>query len=248
MDIAPIATTVFLCLLYIGLLVVLTAITKNWWIFALLAYALVVLIAGAIAGTIILGEHFLAILVLPFLPFDVLITAIQHRRLKNYLKKFKQNEPAETVLFLGHPKWSKLEAWTKPNFYKGEVQAIVEYLKTKEQDFSFYPNAGFDEVEKIMADKSVKEVYFLGHGDSRVFKLSDDYHLYYCDFNNPKYRKELVHQVHCGNKYGKSLYEYVVPKENWGNCFLIRKLITSWRIKKEFKKKTADIKKAQTRR
>ncbi len=243
MNIAPVVVTVVLCLIYVALIFILTALTRNWWIWVVLIYSLVVLFAGAIAGAIILGEHFMAILVFPLLPIDVLITAIQHRRLRNYLKRFKQNKPAEAVLFLGHPKWSKFEAWVKPNFYKGEVKSIVGYLNEKGQDFSFYPTADFDEVEKIMADRSVKEVYFLGHGNSHAFKLSDDCDIYYCDFNDPKYGKELVHQVHCGTKHGKSLYEYVVPKENWGDCFLIRKLITSCQIKREFRKKTADIKK-----
>jgi hypothetical protein len=110
-------------------------------------------------------------------------------------------------------------------------------MDAKEQDFSFYPDADFNDVEKIMSDKTIKEVYFLGHGDSHSFKLNTDEILYYCDFNDPKYSKEFVHQVHCGTPHGKSLIDYVVPEKNRNKCFLFRKPIDSLDVKKEFKKK-----------
>ncbi len=93
-----------------------------------------------------------------------------------------------------------------------------------------------------MVDKDIKEVYFVGHGDSHSFKLKGDKVLYYCDFNDPvKYGKEFVHQVHCGTSYGKSLIDYVVPKENRAKCFFFGKQINSNDIEKEFKRRIRDI-------
>ena len=92
-----------------------------------------------------------------------------------------------------------------------------------------------------MSDKNIKEVYFFGHGSSHVFQLNTDDILYYCDYNNNKYGKEYVHQVHCGTKDGKSLVDYVVPEENKKGCFLIRKSINGFDIVKEFKRKTKNL-------
>jgi hypothetical protein len=162
---------------------------------------------------------------------------IEEYKIKKYLKKFKQNTPEEVVLILGHSDWTKLEAWVKPNSSLSEIKIIVELLNKKGQIFSFYPNASLKDVEEIMSNNEIKEVYLLGHGSSHIFQLGTDDILYYCEFNNSKYGKEFVHQVHCGTPDGKSLVDYVIPEENKKGCFLIRKPITGITIEKEFKKK-----------
>ncbi|MHB9019829.1 MAG: hypothetical protein ACYC3G_03090, partial [Minisyncoccota bacterium] len=160
---------------------------------------------------------------------------IANYRFNKFLNKYKQNIPAKTVLILGHSNWRDVEFWTKVNFTIGELKPIIKFLELKTPDFSFYPNATFEDVEKIMANKNVREVYFLGHGDCHVFKLSPNQPLYYCDFNNEKYKKDYIHQVHCGDKYGKRLIDYVVPEENRNKCFSFKRVITSFRIRREFK-------------
>jgi hypothetical protein len=174
----------------------------------------------------------------------VIIYPINNYLSAQYLKKFKKNVPAHTVIILGQTDWFKLEGWLKTNFLKDEIEALVCYLKAKKQDFSFYTSASLEEVEKIMADKIIKEVYFFGHGDSHRFQLKTDEILYYCEFNNPKkYGKEFVHQVHCGTVDGKSLIDYVVPMENREKCFLFRKPINNSDIRNEFKKRTNGVEK-----
>jgi hypothetical protein len=166
-----------------------------------------------------------------------IVIPIEQYRIKRYLKKFKQNNPTEVAVVLGHSDWTKLEEWTKPNSSLKELKLLVKYLETKKQDFSFYPKANFEDVEKIMSNKNIKEVYFLEHGSSHVFQLNTDDILYYCEFNNERYGKDYVHQVHCGTPDGKSLVDYVVPEKNKSGCFLIRKPITGYRIEKEFKQR-----------
>lgn len=174
-------------------------------------------------------------------PILLVVMPIERYFIKRYLAQFKQNKPAEVVVILGHPNWFKLEGWLKPIFMKGEIKYLVKYLEAKKQDFSFYPNANFAEVEKIMADKKIKEVYFFGHGNSHEFQLGTDEMLYYCDFGNPKYGKQFVHQVHCGDPYGKSLLDYVAPEKNRAKCFFFRKPINSRDIVKEFKRRTKEL-------
>lgn len=180
------------------------------------------------------GFQFLYILVAPLMPFFMLISQYG---IKRYLKNFKQNKPEEVVIIMGHSDWTKLEAWVKPNYFLSEIKILVKYLQTKKQDFSFYTHATINDVENIMKNKNIKEVYFLGHGSSHAFQLKTDSILYYCEFNNPIYGKDFVHQVHCGTSHGKSLADYVVPEENRKGCFLVRKSITGPFIEKQFKNK-----------
>lgn len=184
------------------------------------------------------GFQFLYILTAPLTPFFMLVSQFF---IKRYLKKFKQNTPEEVVIVMGQSDWTKLEGWVKPNFFLSEIQVLVKYLQTKKQRFSFYTHASLEDVEEIMRDNSIKEVYFLGHGSSHLFQLKTDVILYYCEFNNPVYGKEFVHQVHCGTSHGKSLVDYVVPEKNRSGCFLVRKAINGPFIEKQFKYKIADL-------
>lgn len=184
------------------------------------------------------GRQFLYIL---FGPVIAIITPIRSYRIKRYLKNYKQNQPADVAIVLAHSNWTMLEAWIKPNFCLKELKLLVKYLKAKRQDFSFYPNASFGVVEKIMSDNLIKEVYFWGHGSSHTFQLGTNNILYYCEFNNSKYGKDFVHQIHCGTEDGKSLIDYVVPKENQAKCFFFRKPINSFNIEKEFKRRTKNF-------
>jgi len=172
-----------------------------------------------------------------FAPLIALIQSLENYSSKRYLKNFNQNVPAEVVVVLGRSNWFKLESWFKSNYLKSELESLVRTLKAEKKDFSFYPNANFKDLEKIMSNRGIKEVYFWGHGDSHTFQLNTDEILYYCDFNDPKYGKEYVHQVHCGTPHGKSLIDYVVPEKNRAKCFLFRKPINSFYIQKEFKRR-----------
>jgi hypothetical protein len=174
-----------------------------------------------------------------FAPIFLLMWIWQHFSVKRYLRKnkFKINIPAETVVILGHSNWFLLEGWLKPIFFVSEIKQLVKTMRVENRNFSFYPNASLTEVEKIMSDIDITEVYFLGHGSSHEFQLGTDEILYYCDFNDQKYIKQFVHQVHCGDKYGKSLIDYVVPEENRARCFFFREPINGPTVIKELKKR-----------
>jgi hypothetical protein len=73
--------------------------------------------------------------------------------------------------------------------------------------------------------------------------LNTDEYLYYCDFNDSqKYGKSFVHQVHCGTPEGKSLVQFVVPKENHEACFFFSESINYYDIKREFEKRITEAK------
>lgn len=184
------------------------------------------------------GLEFLYICVAPMIAVTL---PFQNYLSRRYIKQFKQNVTTDVVIILAYSNWFKLEAWIKPNYISSELKNLVKLLQAKQQDFSFHIGASVAEVEKIMADKNIKEVYFVGHGTSHVFQLNTDDILYYCDFNDIRYGKEFVHQIHCGTKGGKSLVDYVVPENNRNGCFLIRKSINGYDIEKEFNRKIKDL-------
>jgi len=225
---------IFLFFAYIIALI--SPLLKGFSTKAIVSVIFVHLFFVIIYGLVYFGYDFIQFF---FSPILVIIYPINNYLSTQYLKKFKQNIPAHTVVILGQTDWFKLEGWLRTNFLKDELEALVRCIKSRKQDFSFYTNASFKDIEKIMADKSIKEVYFFGHGDSHRFQLKTDEILYYCEFNNSeKYGKEFVHQVHCGTPDGKSLIDYVVPAENKAKCFFFRKPINNSDIKKEFKRRT----------
>jgi hypothetical protein len=217
----------------------------EWHSFWLIFYTN--LVAVVVVGILFFSDYLiyaLCALIAPVgIPVVVLSTLYENHLVNKFLKKQPKNALAEVAIVLGHPNWSKTEAWFKMNSARGELKRLVELLQVKKQTFSFYPNATQQDVQGIMADKSIKEVYFMGHGSSHKFQLSTDDILYYCDFNDVKYGKEFVHQVHCGTPDGKSLVDYVVSEENKAGCFFVRKLIRPDQIHKEFKRRIKTLKK-----
>jgi energy-coupling factor transporter transmembrane protein EcfT len=220
-------TKLVLFLFYVISLVCIWMLGRHWWdvVFVHLFFVL-------IFSIFYFGGQFLWFF---FAPLIAIFLPVQTYFINRYLRNYNQNIPAEAVVVLGRYNWFKMEAWVKPNFFKDEIALLVKLLESKRQNFSFYPDANFEDVEKIMSNRNIKEVYFFGHGDSHTFQLNNDYILYYCDFNDFKYGKEFVHQVHCGDPYGKSLIDYIVPKENRAKCFLFRKSISLNDIKKELR-------------
>ncbi len=228
----------FKLLIYFAYIIYLISVllsVRNVW---LMLYAHLIIIT--IFSLYYFGRDFFYILLSPIW---IVVYPLQLAKVKYYLKKFSTNTPKETVVVLAHSNWRKLEAWVKPNYFFSEIKLLAKYLKTKGSDFSFYTQAGLDDVNEIMRNDSIKEVYFYGHGSSHVFQLGTDEILYYCEFGNGKYSKDYVHQMHCGTEDGKSLVDYVVPEENKNECFLIRKSITALTIEKVLKKKMKEISK-----
>ncbi|MDD3663086.1 MAG: hypothetical protein PHT84_04435 [Candidatus Pacebacteria bacterium] len=178
-----------------------------------------------------------------FSPLIALFSIVNEYQTRKYLKRFNLNKFEEVVIVLGHSDWNKLEAWIKPNFSVYELKVLVEYLVKRNVKFSFFNKAKIEDVNKIMENKNIKEVYFYGHGDSHTFQLCTDSYLYYCEFNNEKCSKEFVHQMHCGTKHGKSLIDYVISEKNKDKCFLARKPINGFFIEKYLKKEIKKIKK-----
>ena len=94
-------------------------------------------------------------------PLILVLGPIQKIITSQYIKKFKQNVPAEVVIILGYPNWLTLEGWLKPIFLKGEIKALVKYLTVKKQDFSFYPKATLMDVENNEQSKNQRSIFLL---------------------------------------------------------------------------------------
>jgi hypothetical protein len=92
-----------------------------------------------------------------------------------------------------------------------------------------------------MFDQEVREIFFVGHGDSHTFVLNLDDDIFYCDFNDIRCQKDLVQQFHCGTRTGKSLVEYVVSEDNWKDCFFPRHEVKSSDMDKFLKEKIKEL-------
>lgn len=149
----------------------------------------------------------------------------------------KVNIPAEMTVILPGVDWGKLRAWVKLNSHLDEIRAVVAFAKTRGRDCSLFIGPDFAEVERIMADKNVREVCFVGHGGAHFFRLNTTDLLPYCVFaDREKYGKDFVHQIHCGTQYGKRLIDYVVPEANRAQCFFATGEINGNFIEAELKR------------
>lgn len=157
---------------------------------------------------------FFVFVVLPVRVLNFIITEIV---LRVRLFRVKKDMPEKTVIVIGKNEYLKPSFWTSPN-YGMELLLIINYLRIKGDKFSMYYDSSIKTIDKIMANKKVRTVFFVGHGRRHGFKIDEKTALDYCRYDNPKYKKDFVYQIHCNQGMGKSLVEYVVPKENWKEC------------------------------
>jgi hypothetical protein len=214
------------------------------WISIVLSY-FVLLAASLLIFCIWLEMQWFTIPFIPVFPLVVWVSSSVQRKIKKNLReKFvKQNIHSHIVVFVTNFSWYNVEYYLNTSPTHRSVAVIIEYLISLDNDFSFYLKPGRKDIESVMFDKNVREVYFLGHGNSREFQINATDSLKYKDFDNKKYFKDFVHQVHCGTKYGKPLRYYVVPKKNWKKCFFVRKTIAEKDILKYYKDKIKSLEK-----
>jgi len=153
------------------------------------------------------------------------------------LRGYSTARATEVAVILPGVNWRSPIAWLKPNFHSDDIKIVLAHAGRGGKNVSVYNDPDLNTVERLMRDKTVREVYFVGHGGTDFFRLGTEDVLCYCRFNDPeKYGKDFVHQVHCGTACGKSLREHVVPETNWPKCFFHPDKIDSYFMEKEFRR------------
>lgn len=210
----------------------------NYWWLILIIY-LIALFFSLLIFCFWLEMQWFIIPFIPVFPLVVWVSLSIQGKIKKILKKniVKQNVLSKTVVIVTNFNWYDIEFYINTSPTHTDVFWVVKYLLKFRKDFSFYLKPTREDIENIMSDKKVREVYFLGHGNSSEFQMNAIESLKYKEFNNRKFFKDFVHQVHCGTKYGKPLRYYVVSKKNWGRCFFVRKPIAEKYIVEYFKNK-----------
>lgn len=209
---------------------------------SLLDFSFIYLFGVLVSLIIGAADDFGQALIFPILLFAYQTVNKEEKKIKKYLNDFNKNVHKSAVVILAYYDRYSIKYSLKENYDLSEIKLITEYLKlSRGNDFSFYFGASQDDVRNIMFDSAVREVLFVGHGDSHTFVLNLDDDIFYCEFNDIKCSKDIIHQVHCGTKTGKSLVEYVVPKENYKICFLSNKSIRYRDIKKWFKNRIKEL-------
>ena len=207
------------------------------WIYIVISY-LVLLALSLPIFCVWLGMQWLLVPFIPVFPIVIYVSFyIQRMIRKNLLtEKVKQNINSRTVVLVTNFKWYEIDFHINASPTHYEIKELVKYLINFKEDFSFYLKPTREDIEKVMADKKVREVYFVGHGNSSEFQINNTDSLKYKEFDDEKYFKDFVHQIHCGTKYGKPLRHYTVPKNNWRYCFFVRKTTNERVITNYFKK------------
>ena len=167
---------------------------------------------------LLLPPSFLGILVFYFLlPAKLFVFLITHSILSVYLRKIKKNTPSRTVVVIGKCEYKSPKFWFSPN-YESDLLFLIKYLKLKNENFSIYKNVDVKALDEIMSNKDIRTVYLVGHGRRHSFAIDSKTLVDYCRYDNPKFKKDFVYQVHCNQGKGKSLVEYVVSKNNRKEC------------------------------
>jgi len=161
--------------------------------------------------------------------------------LRVYLFHVPKNMPVETVVITGKRPYFKPSFWTAPNF-DTDLILIVNYLRMIGKPFSIYYDTTIEMFDKIMENKEIRIVYVVGHGRRHSFAIDSTTSLDYCKYNDPKFRKDFVYQIHCNGGKGKSLVEYVVPQENQAKCWPEHGLMTNLTIYQLFIDKIIKLK------
>lgn len=175
------------------------------------------------------------------LPIRLLNFIISQVILFFYLRNIKKNTPSETVIVTGKSEYKSPSFWFNPN-YDLDLIFLLEYLKLKKEDFSIYKNVDIKTLDKVMSNNNIRTVYIVGHGRRHGFVIDANTTLDYCRYNDPKYKKNFVYQIHCNSQKGTSLVEYVVDEKNREECLPEHGYISNFTINQMFIDKIIEYK------
>jgi hypothetical protein len=134
-----------------------------------------------------------------------------------HLLNVPKNKPTRTVIVIGKNEYFKPGFWLKPN-YDTDLLLLKKLLRLKGEDFSIFKNVTLEQLDEIMQNKTIKTVFLVGHGRRHGFVLGANTVVDYCRYDDKKFEKDFVYQIHCNQGGGKSLVEYVVPEKNQEEC------------------------------
>lgn len=168
-----------------------------------------------------------------FLPIRLLNFILSRTIILFYLRKIKKNVPSNIVIVTGKSEYKSPSFWFSPN-YDLDIVYLVKYLKLKNEEFSIYENVDIDTLDKIMYNKNIKTIYLVGHGRRHGFAIDSNTVVDYCRYNDPKYKKDYVYQIHCNPQKGTSLVEYIVDEKNRKECLPEHGYISNFGINQMF--------------
>ncbi|MFH0874777.1 MAG: hypothetical protein V1859_02480 [archaeon] len=179
---------------------------------------------------------------LVLLPFRVLNSVACAIIVYAYTWSCKKNTPAKTVVVIGKTDYKRPSYWFNPNF-ELDLILVLKYLKEKNEDYAIYNEINQATLDEIMENKHIRTVYLFGHGRRHGFVIDSNTIADYCRYDNPKYAKDYVYQIHCNQGGGKSLVEYVVAPENREACLPEHGYMSSQSITEMFIDKLTELNK-----
>ena len=175
------------------------------------------------------------------LPIRLLNFVINQPILFFYLRKIKKNIPSKTVIVTGKSEYKSPSFWFSPNYDLGLI-FLIKYLKLKDEDFSIYMDVDLKTLDEIMSNNDINTVYLVGHGRRHGFGINSNTIVDYCRYNDARYKKHYVYQIHCNHQKGTSLVEYVVDEKNRKECLPPHGYFSNLTINQMFIDKIIDYK------
>lgn len=117
--------------------------------------------------------------------------------------------------------------WGKFLIYILDIPELIEYFKKKKWAYKIYFEINKQKLYEIINNPKTTIVYLIGHGERHGIKINPEENVHYCEFaNSPK--KKFVAQLHCNNRGGRSLAEYIAI--NPAKSFVTDKTLTDIEI------------------
>ena len=119
-----------------------------------------------------------------------------------------QSEKNHHAIIVAHKRPS-----TKPTAYADGVDLLINFFKNKEP-YKVYHCSNSNDFKRVLENKKAMKLWIFGHGSRHTLSFGKKDRLYYCDVRDYP-AKEYIAQFHCNDGMGKSLADYLSPKNNF---------------------------------
>ena len=119
-----------------------------------------------------------------------------------------QSEKNHHAIIVAHKRPS-----TKPTAYADGVDLLIDSFKNKEPYKVYHCSNSYD-FKRVLENEKATKLWIFGHGTRHTLSFGKKDRLYYCDVRDYP-AKGYIAQFHCNDGMGKSLADYLSPKNNF---------------------------------
>ena len=125
---------------------------------------------------------------------------------------------------------------TKPTAYADGVDLLIDFFNKNKEPYKVYHCSNSNDFKRVLGNEKATKLWIFGHGSRHAIGFGKKDRLYYCEVRDYP-AKEYIGQFHCNDGMGKSLADYLSPKNNFVSDSLRYTLQNRKAIKKILKDK-----------